>query len=164
MTPDEMKEKAVDLFLQRLHCSQVLATVGQEKLGKSDSAVIRALGSFGGGIGGTGHVCGALVGAVSIMGTLYSRSSLKEKENPRMWVVTKAVMTQFEKLTAEYGGVNCSQIARVDWMDWGQVKNFYKNPESRRQVCARVVGETAKFLGEMLEQEVEQMNLDKKAE
>ncbi len=153
MTPDEMQDKAIDLFLKRLHCSQVLATVGLEKLGKNEPEVIRALGSFGGGIGGTGHVCGALVGAVSVVGALYSRTNLEEKENPRIWALTKAVMEKFEALTAEYGGINCAQIAQVDWMDWNQVKNFYRNPESRRQVCVKVVGETAKMLGELLEEE-----------
>lgn len=153
MQPDEMREKAIDLFTKRMHCSQVLAMIGLEKLGVSDPSVIKALGSFGGGIGGTGNICGALVGAVSVIGSLYSRSSLEEKENPRMWAATKAVMKQFEELTATHGGINCCQIARVDWMDRDQVKDFYGNPESRRQHCINVVGETAKALGELLEKE-----------
>nr|WP_320013227.1 C-GCAxxG-C-C family protein [uncultured Desulfobulbus sp.] len=157
MRPDEMQEKAQDLFLKRLHCSQVLAMVGQEKLGVQDPSVIKALGSFGGGIGGTGHVCGALVGAASVIGTLYSRSSLEEKENPRMWAATKKVMKSFKELTDEYGGINCGEIARVDWMDRDEVKNFYGNAESRRQHCLKVVGETARFLGELLENEAEIM-------
>ena len=167
MGPDEMRDKAVDLFLKRLHCSQVLAKVGQEKLGVDDPSVIKALGSFGGGIGGTGRMCGALVGAASVIGTLYSRSSLEEKENPRMWAATKAVMKQFEELTAEFGGIDCSQIARVDWMERDQVKEFYGSPESRRQHCIRVVGETARLLGELLEKEAEIMAAkaaEKKAE
>ncbi|WP_448874605.1 C-GCAxxG-C-C family protein [Desulfobulbus propionicus] len=157
MGPDEMREKAVDLFLKRLHCSQVLAKVGQEKLGIDDPSVIRALGSFGGGIGGTGHACGALIGAASVIGTLYSRSSLEEKENPRIWSATKTVIKQFKELTADYGGIDCGQIARVNWMDRSQVKEFYGNPESRRQHCIRVVGETARMLGELLEKEAEIM-------
>ena len=83
---------------------------------------------------------------------LYSRSSLEEKENPRMWAATKAVMKQFEELTAAHGGINCCQIARVDWMDRDQVKDFYGNPESPqaalhqrgrrdRQGFGRVAGE-----------------------
>jgi aldehyde:ferredoxin oxidoreductase len=56
-----------------------------------------------------------------------------------------------------YGGINCSQIARVDWMDREQVKDFYRNPESRRQHCITIVGETAKALGELLDQEAEIM-------
>jgi C_GCAxxG_C_C family probable redox protein len=157
MRPDEMREKAIELFKQRLHCSQVLALVGLEKLGLGDPSVVKALGAFGGGIGGTGNICGALVGATSVIGMLYSRSSLEEKENPRMWSATKAVMKNFEELTAQHGGINCCQIARVDWMDRDQVKDFYGNPESRRQHCMTVVGETAKALGELLEKEAEQM-------
>ena len=90
--PEDMRKQAVELFLQRMHCSQALAITGHEKLGKPDPAVIKALGSFGGGIGGTGHICGALVGAASVIGSLYSRSSLDEKENPRMWAATKKLM------------------------------------------------------------------------
>ena len=157
MRPDEMRDKAIELFQQRMHCSQVLAMVGLEKLGLDDPSVIKALGAFGGGIGGTGHICGALVGAASVIGTLYSRSSLEEKENPRMWSATKTVMQHFEELTAPHGGIDCQQIARVDWMDRDQVKDFYGNPESRRQHCISVVSETAKALGELLEKEAEWM-------
>ncbi len=164
MGPDEMREKAIDLFEKRLHCSQVLAMVGLEKLGLDDPSVIKALGAFGGGIGGTGNICGALVGAASVIGSLYSRSSLEEKENPRMWAATKAVMKHFNELTAEHGGINCCQIARVDWMDREQVKQFYGNADSRRQYCIKVVGDTAKALGELLEQEAEYLAAKKAAQ
>lgn len=153
MQPEEMRERAVELFNQRLHCSQVLAMVGMEKLGITEPSVIKALGAFGGGIGGSGNICGTLVGAVSVIGSLYSRGSLEEKENPRMWAATKAILKNFEELTAEHGGIQCSQIARVDWMDREQIKNFYKNPDSRRHHCIAIVGETARALGELLEKE-----------
>ena len=42
-------------------------------------------------------------------------------------------------------------------MERDQVKDFYGNSESRRQHCVRVVGETARALGELLEQEAERM-------
>ena len=161
MKPDEMREKAIDLFLSRMHCSQVLAMVGQDKLGEQNPAVIKALGSFGGGIGGTGNICGVLVGAASVIGSMHSRSSLEDKENPRMRAATKELMKSFKNLTDRYGGINCGQIARVDWIDRDQVKNFYGNEESRRQHCIKVVGETAKTLGLILEKETEVMNSKK---
>ena len=161
MRSDEMREKAIELFKQGMHCSQVLAMVGLEKLGITDPSVIKALGAFGGGIGGTGNICGTLVGAVSVIGSLYSRGSLEEKENPRMWAATKKILKNFEALTAQHGGINCCHIARVDWMNRDQVKEFYSNPESRRQHCLTIVGETAKALGELLEQEAEIMSAKK---
>lgn len=157
MGPDEMQEKAKELFLQRLHCSQVIAMVGLEKLAVEAPEVIKALGAFGGGIGGTGNICGALVGATSVIGSLYSRGSLEEKENPRMWRATKKVLKHFQDLTEGYGGTNCCQIARVDWMDRDQVKTFYGSSDSRREHCLKVVGETARALGEILEAEIEGM-------
>jgi C_GCAxxG_C_C family probable redox protein len=161
MRSDEMRDKAIELFKQRMHCSQVLAMVGLEKLGITDPSVIKAMGAFGGGIGGAGNICGALVGAVSVIGSLYSRGSLEEKENPRMWAATKTVLRNFEALAAPHGGINCCHIARVDWMNRDQAKDFYRNPESRRQHCITIVGETAKALGELLEQEAEIMSAKK---
>lgn len=155
MRPDEMREKAIDLFKKRMHCSQVLAMVGLEKLGINDTSVVKAMGAFGGGIGGTGNICGTLVGATSVIGSLYSRGSLEEKEDPRMWAATKKILGNFQALAAPHGGINCCQIARVDWMNRDQVKDFYNNPESRRQHCITIVGETARALGELLEQETE---------
>ncbi len=72
-----------------------------------------------------------------------------------MWAATKTVLRNFEALAAPHGGINCCQIARVDWMDRDQTKDFYRNPGSRRQHCITIVGETAKALGELLEQEAE---------
>jgi C_GCAxxG_C_C family probable redox protein len=161
MRPNEMQEKAIELFKQGMHCSQVLAMVGLEKLGITEPSVIKAMGAFGGGIGGTGNICGTLVGAVSVIGSLYSRGSLEEKENPRMWAATKKILKNFEALAAQHGGINCCHIARVDWMNRDQVKEFYSNPESRRQHCLTIVGETAKALGELLEQEAEIMSAKK---
>jgi hypothetical protein len=37
------------------------------------------------------------------------------------------------------------------------VKDFYRNPESRRKHCIAIVGETAKALGELLDKESEIM-------
>lgn len=78
-----------------------------------------------------------------------------------MWVATKKVLKFFEVLATPHGGINCCQIARVDWMDRDQVKDFYRNPESRRQHCIAIVGETAIALGELLEQEAEIMAAQK---
>ena len=153
MQPEEMCDKAKELFKARMHCSQAVAMVGLEKLGLNEPDTIKALGAFGGGIGGCGKTCGALVGAAAIIGALYSRSSLEEKENPRMWAATRKMVERFEELCKQYEGISCQEIAQVDWLNRDQVKTFYTDPESRRQHCIRVVGEASRILGELLEQE-----------
>lgn len=114
--------------------------------------VIKAMGAFGGGVASTGRVCGCLVGGVALISSLYSRGNLEGKEHPRMWRLSYKLTKKFEELTKPYGGVDCSQIARVNWSDKEQAKDFYNNPEGRRQYCIQLVGDTAYALGEILDQ------------
>jgi len=127
--------------------------VGQEKWNRVNEEVIKALGAFGGGIASTGRVCGALLGGVAFISSLYSRGNLEDNEDPRMWRLSHKLAKKFEELTREFGSVNCSDIARVNWSDREQVKAFYNLPDSRHQYCLKVVEDTASALGEILEEE-----------
>ena len=126
--------------------------VGQEKMNCKNEAVIKAVGAFGGGIASTGRVCGALLGGVALISSLYSRGNLEEKEHPRMYRLSYKLSKKFEELTQPHGGVNCSDIARVNWSNKEQTKEFYNNSDSRRRFCLQVVGDTAYALGELLDQ------------
>jgi C_GCAxxG_C_C family probable redox protein len=125
--------------------------VGQEKMGEKDDGAIRAVGAFGGGIASSGGVCGILLGGVAAISSLYSRASLVEKEDPRLWSLSAKFLREFEKMTEPYGGSNCRDIARVDWRDRDAVKAYYGDPDSRRRECIRLVGEAAEALGRLLE-------------
>lgn len=121
-------------------------------MGVRDEATIRAMGALGGGIASTGRVCGALLGGVCMISGLYSRSRPEEKEHPNMWRLSYKLAKRFEELTRDYGSVNCSDIAQVNWRDREQVAAFYNNPGSRRERCIRLVEDTAAALGEILEE------------
>jgi C_GCAxxG_C_C family probable redox protein len=127
--------------------------VGQEKMDKKNEALIKAMGALGCGIAGSGRVCGALLGGVAFISSLYSRGNLEEKEDPRMWRLGRQLNEKFEELTRPYGGVNCSDIARVDWSDKKQTREFYNSPDSRWHCCLQVVEDTALVLGEILDAE-----------
>lgn len=126
--------------------------VGQEKTGDKNEALIKAMGALGGGVASSGRVCGILLGGVSFISSLYSRGNLEEKEHPRMWRLSWKLNKKFEELTKPYGGVNCADIAQVNWSDKEQTKAFYNNPEGRRQICLELIGDTACALGEILDQ------------
>ena len=153
MTPDEMSQKAQDLFLKRMHWSQAILAVGLEKLNIQGESAIKAVGVFGGGIVSSGNVCGILLGGEAAISTLYSRCNLKEKENPRLWSTGNLFLQKFQELTQPFGGMNCCDIAKVDWHNRDAVKDYYTNPESSRKICTKLLGDAAILLGEILEQE-----------
>lgn len=128
--------------------------MGQEKINRTDEAVIRAIGAFGGGIAGSGSVCGILLGAVALVSSLYSRGNLTERENPRLWGLSHKLVRQFNNLTEGYGGSNCRDIARLDWQNRDAVKDYYTNPDSRRKYCIALVADFSLFLGQLLEKEM----------
>ena len=128
--------------------------MGQEKLGKKDDEVMKAMGAFGGGLGGNGEVCGAVVGALAVMGLRFSRSSEDEKEDPKMWSYAHEVLERFQKEIAKnHGSILCREIARVNWKDREQARSFYKSEKVLE--CGRIVGDTAVLVGELLERVME---------
>jgi len=129
--------------------------VGQEKIGEIDETAVKALGAFGGGIASSGNVCGILIGGIATISSIYSRGNLDEKENPRLWSASSKFLKKFEELTEPLGGINCRDIAKVDWKNKLEVKNYYVNPLSSRKICIKLIGDTAYELGKLIDKELE---------
>lgn len=129
--------------------------MGQEKLDRGNPELIKAVGIFGGGVAGTGNICGAVMGGMALISSLYSRGTEDERESPEMFRLGQMLNAAFEEITREYGSKNCADIVGVDWSDRDQVRAFYQDPDSPRVHCRRIVGETARALGELIDAEIE---------
>ena len=121
-------------------------------MGTPDEALIKATAALGGGIASSGRTCGILTGGVVFLSSLFGKDRPEGKDHPRMWRLTYKLTKKFEELTSEFGGVDCRDIARVDWKDKEAVKHFYGAADGRRHLCKKLVGDTACALGEILEQ------------
>jgi C_GCAxxG_C_C family probable redox protein len=119
-------------------------------LGRKDEEVIRAMGGFGGGLGGNGEVCGAVIGALGVLGLRFSRGREEEKEDPRLWTYNQEILARVrDEIVKNHESILCREIARVDWKDREQVRSFYKGDKILE--CGRIVGDTAQLLGRLLE-------------
>ena len=70
-----------------------------------------------------------------------------------MWRLGQELVRKFEELTQEHGGVDCKDIARVDWTDQDAVKAYYRDPNGRKEICFGLIGDFAHALGELIEEE-----------
>ncbi|MBQ2591308.1 MAG: C_GCAxxG_C_C family protein, partial [Paludibacteraceae bacterium] len=59
----QRRNKAVELFKSGFNCAQAVAIAYSDVLGMSDEEAAKVSGSFGGGMGRMGEVCGTLSGA-----------------------------------------------------------------------------------------------------
>ena len=124
--------------------------MGQEKLGKKDFEVIRAMSTFGGGLGGNGEVCGSLIGGLATIGLRFGRKREEEKEDSKLPTYTRELLKRFrEEIVKNHSGIRCVEIAGVDWRNPIERANFFRGGEKLVE-CTRIVGDTAKLIGELL--------------
>ncbi len=107
------------------------------------------MGAFGGGLAGTGEVCGAVVGALAAIGLAYSRSSPEETEDFKMWILGNRFLKRFRDELGK-GSIRCRDITRVDWRNQDQKAKFY-NGEGY-YACRDLTAKAARMLGELFEE------------
>ena len=66
------KQKALDYFSQKLHCSQSVLGAYAEECGITEEQAMKLGSCFGGGMR-KGEVCGAVSGALMVLGLLYGQ-------------------------------------------------------------------------------------------
>lgn len=96
-----------------------------------------------------GDFCGAIAGAVQVVGCLFARANSYEMEDARLTSTIKTVYDRLkQKAVEKYGDTSCRTISRCDWYNPEDVKA--RRVDGRRDECTRFVGETAQILGEVL--------------
>jgi C_GCAxxG_C_C family probable redox protein len=102
------QEKARKLHHQKFNCSQsVLATFGNE-YGVSEDICLRISCAFGGGMGRQQDTCGAVTGALMVLGLKYGKSmNYTEEKKPDTYIKTREFFRMFKKL---HGSTNCREL------------------------------------------------------
>ena len=122
--------------------------VAQEKLGKKNDDLIKALDPFGGGLGGHGEVCGVVIGGLAAIGLLFGRNKVGEEADMKMWKYSREFLKRFGKEIAG-GSILCRDIVQVNWLDPAQVKEYGQGEKFFK--CKTLVGKTAGLIGELIE-------------
>jgi C_GCAxxG_C_C family probable redox protein len=115
-------EKAKKMMNDRKgHCAQAVFTAFEEKLGKGKidfDTMMQVSSAFSGGIVRTGNVCGAVTGALMVLGLKYgSPDSTKVNE------VAKKFLDEFELL---HSTVICRDLIKHDLITDEDVNNAFK--------------------------------------
>ncbi len=153
MDSDYISNRALRLFDEGFHCSQAIFYAVAEALAIQDGEirmVVASLSPFGGGMGSSGNICGNIFGALAVLGVLMGKREPKLQDDKNIWRASNRMVREFEEITKEYGGMNCRDIACIDWKSREDVRAFRSNSESRRRECCRVMDRTVRSLVEIL--------------
>ncbi|PKK82576.1 MAG: hypothetical protein CVT49_12895 [candidate division Zixibacteria bacterium HGW-Zixibacteria-1] len=105
----------------------------------------RIAGCFGGGIGNTGSVCGAVVGAVMAIGLIKERGTTMED-----WLRLAAVAQEFRRrFETEMGTINCRELTGAD-LSTAEGREKLMGSDIGQTVCFPAVGTAFRLVMDLL--------------
>ena len=137
-------------FRRGYSCAQAVACAFSEELGMEEEQVARLVSSFGGGMGKLREVCGAVSGALFVLGALrgYGDPAATDEKAAHYARVQEFA----RRFRAGHGTIICRELLR----DVELRKEHTPSPEARTddyyraRPCARFVETAARIAGEML--------------
>ena len=138
-------DKAVELFGQGYSCSQAILMTYGPRLGIERETTIRIAAGFSGGMR-MGETCGAVTGAIMVIGLLHGSTDAKDKEAKVN--VYRSVKELVERFRARNGSVVCKKLLGVDigtetGVEAAEKKGLFSS------VCPEMVRAAAEILEEM---------------
>lgn len=113
-------EKAVESFNNGCNCAQAVFTAFCGDLGLEEKLGLKIACPFGGGLGHTGGVCGAVTGALLTIGLKYGPESTEDKDSKVLnYIIAHDFISEFKKSN---GSVNCTELINYDLSDETQLE------------------------------------------
>ena len=140
-------DQAVTIFAKGFNCAQsVLCACAADK-GIDRETLLSIAGAFGGGMGSTGHVCGAVTAAIMVIGLDRRIDPSNDQPKQEGIRLVREFMARFEKLN---GSIQCRDLLGYDLTKPDEAKSLRK-PSSfllaARNSCARPWKSSTKFCG-----------------
>ncbi|MCE5229541.1 C-GCAxxG-C-C family protein [bacterium] len=139
-------EKAAALFEKGFNCAQAVACGCGQGLGLERKQLLAIAGAFGGGMGSTGRVCGAVTGAIMVIGLrcprLDPKDPIPKQESTRL---TRELIKRFE---ARNGSIQCKDLLGYDLSIPEEAKKAQEQGLFRTK-CPLFVKDAAEILEEL---------------
>ncbi|MEN3202136.1 MAG: C-GCAxxG-C-C family protein [Atribacterota bacterium] len=103
--------KGVEYHRQGFNCAESVLLGLCDHLGIENSLIPRIATGFGGGIGHTGNICGAITGAVMALGIRFGRENPQDKDSrDRLYLLVETFLKEIEETL---GYLDCLNLIGV---------------------------------------------------
>ena len=143
------KAQTLDLFKNKIHCSQIVLGEVAEELGYSREEAYRMANPFGGG-GFCGDTCGAVAGAMIAIGMKYGNDEPGNLEQDARCV---AKLKEFQqKFTERRKSLVCRELLGYDFSDAKQREEAFASGKVY-ELCPCLVLDALEILEEVLQED-----------
>lgn len=143
------KEKALDYFERKFHCSQAVLAAFADECGLTEEQALKLGACFGSGMR-KGEVCGACTGALMVLGALYGQYDKDDEESRQVSnEVNDKMMNEFAK---ECGSYLCNDLLKCDISTKEGVEYALKN-HLFTEFCPLMVANAVDILERIIKEE-----------
>ena len=140
-------QKAVKLFESGFACSQAVLCAYSDLFGLNEKLALKIASGFGAGIGGSSNLCGAVSGAIMVLGLKHGATNSEDKkQKEKNYKIAKFLMEEFEK---EQGTLLCKELLGYD-ISIPSIKEKAKEADVFKEICPNCVKKTAELLEKIL--------------
>ena len=141
------KEKALDYFKRKFHCSQSVLAAFAEECGLSENLALKLGSCFGSGMR-KGEVCGAVTGALMVLGALYGQYDKTDTQSrERANEVNDKMMNRFARRCGSY---ICNELLGCDIRTMDGV-NYAREHNLFTDFCPKMVAAAVDVLEEIID-------------
>jgi C_GCAxxG_C_C family probable redox protein len=138
---------ALDGFSKHFNCAQMVFSSFAEELGLKEETAKKIACGFGGGVSHTGHMCGAVTGAIMVIGLKYGKSDPEdETSKDKTFSLVKEFIDKFSEL---HGSLYCKDLLGLDMSkpeEFAEIQRTRRNKE----ICPRFIKSSVEILEEIL--------------
>ena len=134
-------------FKSGFNCAQALLLGTGPRYGMAPELCLKIAAPFGAGMGRTGSTCGAVTGAIMVIGLRCGHSAANDKQTKeRCYAATRDFLERFR---AVHGSVVCNQLLGLD-ISTPQGFAESRARDLHNTLCVGLVKSAAQILGEVL--------------
>ena len=140
-------ESAVDLFSNGFVCSQAVLASYSEMFGLDKEIALKLATPFGGGIARRGEICGAVNGAIMVMGLKYGVMNTDDRGSREDCY--KIIDTFIRSFESRHGSIVCRELLGLSISDPEEYE-LIKEENLFTTFCPGLVKSAAEILEELL--------------
>lgn len=140
-------ENAVNLFKEGFLCSQAIAATYGPELGIPSEIALKLSAPFGGGVARLAGTCGAVNGALMILGLKYGHNQAKDEQTrEKAYNLTRRFIQEFEDIN---GTTICKELLNCDISNSEELKRA-REEKLFIDVCPKLVRDASEILEKLM--------------
>lgn len=140
---------AVAHFEEGFSCSQAVLSAYAPALGLDRETALRIAGAFGGGMGRMGEVCGAVAGAMMVIGLKYGQTTVEDEQaKEKSYELAREFATRFR--ARNNGCIKCRELLGCE-IDTPEGLRMAREKGLFTTLCPKFVYDAAKIVEQLLD-------------